>query len=100
MTFGELVAEPQRLRGDHDAARGLRLLLRIHVLEAQFCLGVEPALRDEHRKQAEHDGERDHYDGAGAHGVLPGLTRQFLCASLSRPGGVELVKLCGHFSPY
>jgi hypothetical protein len=67
------VAEAQRLRCDDDrlGRRRLRLVLRFERLHSLLSLAVEPGLRDENREQAEHDGKRDHHDGANAHGTIP-----------------------------
>ena len=53
-------------------------LLASQASHALLGLAVEPGLRDEHRKQAEHDGERDHHDGACTHATVLDLTPQFL----------------------
>jgi hypothetical protein len=71
MLARHFVAEAQRLRRNHDGARGDRLLVGLEALHALFGGAVEPGLRDEDRQEAEHDGEGDHDDGAFTHAVSP-----------------------------
>jgi hypothetical protein len=96
----ELHAESQRRARDHNRASHHRLLGGLHVLEPQLGLAMEPRLRNEHCQHAEHDGEGDHDDGAGAHGSPLGNTQLFVSLP-DLPGSVEFflkqfprLKLC------